>query len=54
MEDRKVQHNNNDSAIQDIPRENSTPSQNTTEACLDEELLTMKTEILRKWEVVKE
>ena len=54
MEDRQVQDNNNDNETQDIPRENSTPSQNTTEACQDEEVLTMKTEILRKWVLLKE
>ena len=54
MEDREVQENNNDNEIQDIPRENSIQSQNTIEACPDEEVLTMNTEILRTWEVVKE
>ena len=54
MEDREVQDNNNDNEIQDIPRENITPAQNTTEACPDKEVLAMKTEILSKWEVVKE
>ena len=29
-------------------------SPNTTEACPDEEVLAVKTKILRKWEVVKE
>ena len=54
IEDREVQGNNTDNEIQDVPRENITPPQNTTEACSDEEVLAMKTEILRKWEVVKE
>ena len=54
MEDREVQDNNNNSEIQDIPRENITPAKNTSEACPDREVLAMKTEILRKWEVVKE
>ena len=48
MEDREVQENNNDNEIQDIPRENITPAKNTTEACPDEEVLAIKTEILRK------
>ena len=55
MEDREVKtiimtHNE----IQDIPGENITPAQNTTQACPDEEVLAMKTKLLRKWEVGKE
>ena len=52
--DREVQDNNNANEIQDIPTENITPAQNTTKACPDEDVLAKKTEMLRKWEVMKD